>query len=164
MRQTREKLQGIIAEIEEGERKSGKQIGEKILGRKVADKSGAVSSCCLEIQQLQEYVEKNNRLYVISSGQENAESPGLVRRIFHKVRDKFVGSITEQETEFNASVTCSINHLYNNMIILQQYADEQAGIIKKLEKELEQQRFLNAVSEEKIRMLYHRLNTGGEEI
>lgn len=164
MMQTREKLQGIMKEIETPERRSGKQIGEQILGRKVADESGAVSNCCLEIQQLQEYVEKNNQLYVISAGQEAAGSSGFLKGLFHKFRSRILGSVTEQETAYNASVTCSINHLYNNMIILQQYADAQARIIRKLEVELAQQRFVNVVCEEKIRELYHKFNSEGGEV
>lgn len=161
MMQTREKIRGIMQEIETPERKSGKQIGEQILGRKVADDLRAVSGCCLEIQQLQEYVERNNASYVISTGQEAGGSVGFIKRMFHKIRGRLVGSMADQETAFNASVTCSINHLYNNMIILQHYADEQAGIIRRLEDELAQQRFLNAVSEEKIRELYQKMDEKG---
>lgn len=164
MRQTREKIREIMQEIETPERKSGKQIGEQILGRKVANESGAVSRCSLEIQQLQEYVERNNASYVISLGEEPGGKLGFLRRIGHRIRDRFTGSVAEQQTAFNASVTCSINHLYNNMIILQQYADDQAGIIRKLEQELAHQRFLNAVSEEKIKELHRRLNREGEEV
>ncbi|MCM1495529.1 MAG: hypothetical protein NC089_06985 [Bacteroides sp.] len=164
MMETREKIQTIIQELETPERQSGKQIGERILGRKVADGNGAVSNCSLEIQQMQEHVEHNNENYVISLEEEPGGRLGFIRKHGYEYWRSCVGSVAEQQTAFNASVTRSINHLYNNMIILQQYADRQAGIIRSLEKELARQQFLNTVSEEKIKELQRRLNREGEGI
>lgn len=155
MMQAREKIDQIIQEIELPENMSGKQIGERILGRKLGERPSQVRHINLEIEQLKEYVEKNNQLYVIAL--ESEESVSFPKRIFRKLQRRLLASVLEQETEFHASVTCSVNHLYNNMCLTQQFMDEQTNRIRRLEEELSQQQYFSAVNDEKIRELYQRL-------
>ena len=157
MMQTRKKLDEILQEIETPEKKSGKQIGERILGKKLDEKNMAASRVSLEIEQLKEYVEQNNQHYAVTLESGGGESSSFIKRLYRKVLFRLLAPVLEQETVFHASVTRSINHLYNNMIMLQQFIDAQANQIQTMEKKLEQQEFYNIANEEKIRELYQRL-------
>lgn len=159
MIQTKEKIHGIMQEIEMPQRKSGKQIGEQILGRSISDDKIHMHQYNLELEQLKEYVENNNQIYGISLEQESDVSGGWKQQVIRKMRTAVVSPVVEQENAFNASVTRSFNYLYNNMVILQNFVDEQADIIQKLEEKLEQQRLINMVNEEKIRELYGMLES-----
>lgn len=159
MMQARDKINSIMSEIETPQRKSGTQIGEQILGRKITSIRD-LQPCNLEIDALHEYVERNNQTYAVTADGSNPNQPnfrGIVQRVVGKARNAFGGPMAEQETTFNASVTCSINHLFNDMVILQEYAKKQEQRLRQLEQELEQQRFLNMVNEERIRDLVRNL-------
>lgn len=163
MMQTKEKIYEIMQEIEMPQQKSGKQIGERILGRSISDGELHTHHYSLEIEQLKKYIENNNQIYGITLNQEPDTSDGWKQRVVRKVRTAVVSPVVEQDNAFHASVTCSLNHLYNNMIILQKFADEQAEVIQRLEEELAQQRFVNMVNEEKIRELYGMLESKHSE-
>lgn len=157
MIQTREKLNQIIQEIEIPEKKSGKQIGERILKRKVNEREKQFAYINLEIAQLKEYVDENNQLYAMAMELEEEKNASFIKRIYTKLCMRLLRPALGREIAFHASVTRSVNHLYNNAILLQQFADEQGKLICKMEEELIQQQYYNVANEEKIRDLYQRL-------
>lgn len=161
MIETREKMDQIMQEIESPERKSGKQIGERILKRKVNEKENQIPSISLEIEQLKEYVDENNQLYAMTMEFEEEKNVSFIKRLYVKLCMRLLRPIMEKETAFHASVTRSINHLYNNTVLSQQFADEQSKQFRKMEEELLQLRYYNAANEEKIRDLYQRLEQLG---
>lgn len=159
MIQVRQKVKEIVEEIEYPEQMSGKQIGEIILGKGQKQENASIHSTYLEIKQLKEYVEKNNQSYNITiENQDGNTKLPFWKKIYRKLLQHIMAPILEQENIFHASVTCSINHLYNNMILTQQFIDEQTGLIRRLEEQIRQQKYSDAVNHEKINELQQRLD------
>lgn len=161
MIETREKMDQIIQEIESPEKKSGKQIGERILKRKVNEKETQIPNISLEIEQLKEFVDANNQLYAMTTELEEEKNASFIKRLYIKICMRLLRPAMGREIAFHASVTRSVNHLYNTAVLVQQFVDEQGRLVHKLEEELRQQQYYNAANEEKIRDLYRRLEQLG---
>lgn len=135
MDDTRQTIDKILSEIEDSSigkniygKKSVKQVMEILLEKKIdmneqmldADVSKALG---LDMEELKRWRDKNNQIYSVNTDHplySNRPVIGklvvFIKRVVRKIIRPIIYSIVTEQNEFNASVTASINALYNNEV------------------------------------------------
>lgn len=131
---TKNMVNQIIDEIETAqekcqsdEKKSVDEVMKIILGRNIVSEKHA-SRAESPVEELKKWRDKNNQIYAVNVDhllQSNRPIIGkvivLVKKIVRKLIHPIISPIVVEQNEFNASVTASINAIYNSAITMENY-------------------------------------------
>lgn len=143
MNETRRQIENIFSEIEpedSGNSLTAEEVKNILLGKEKDEESPVVEETPLSgTEELRHWAETNNQIYHIGYYNEIKSHRKVLGRIvvfFKKVIRKMLfflfDPILRQQSDFNASVTASINVLYNENIVMHAALDEYKNEIKKL--------------------------------
>ena len=151
---TKNMVNQIIDEIEttqekcqSDEKKSVDEVMKLILGRNAVSEKHT-SEAESPVQELKKWRDKNNQIYAVNVDHllhSNRPAIGqvivLVKKVIRKLIHPIIIPIVADQNEFNASVTASINAIYNNAITMSDYVqnlqksnEQLLARIKKLER------------------------------
>ncbi len=133
---TKKKIDRIIDEIENGETKYQKsdklttdEVVKILLGERI-DESEYIglrnSNSLFDMEELERWRKRNNQLYEVVYDREIDRHwkrfgwfERFIKRIVRKMLRPFIKPLCKEQSEFNGSVTASINTLRNNEVVTQ---------------------------------------------
>jgi len=128
-----DKVQKTLAEIDGSGGKTMSQIIDLLIGERRAEQSAPPQSAdagefSFDMKELEQWREKNNRLFrveyyrnIVSYRKRLSGLVVFVKRIIRKMMRSLIEPIVQDQNEFNGSVTASINALYNNARVSQEF-------------------------------------------
>ena len=175
MNDTRQTIDKILAELEStsnpvGAKKSMKQVMDILLNRKeetTAEAEAPVTSNTqtysqnqnFDMAELRRWQERNNQIYHMNTDYPLPAGKGLpgkielfMKKLVRKMIRPILFFIVARQNEFNASVTASINALYNNEQITDGFMRRQESYNANLEQMRGQMALLQAQLEEMKQM------------
>lgn len=143
MSETRQIINKVLSELEDGVKstlhnsKSVEQVMEILLGRKTEMNQPLVNVdneplYTFDMEELRLWQERNNQIYHIPTDYSLNSDKAIIGRIstfikqvVRKMIRPIISPIVTRQNEFNASVTASINALYNNEVVTKAFIKAQ---------------------------------------
>lgn len=144
MADTRKTIDKILTEIENANtekapqsNKNVKQVMEILLDRKIDSNESPIDyrnniSYFFDMNELRTWQEKNNQVYHVPTDYPLSSNKPVIgkldvflKKVVRKLIRPIICPIVTRQNEFNASVTASINALYNNELVTNAFIGEQ---------------------------------------